>query len=127
MVQFKILRTLLLTAIIFASSQSATFAEVDNTIALEVFNKTGQTWQALYFAPHDTDGWGQNWLEEPLRSGDSAFARYGSEPRYYKLKIVFANGKSVTWQKNYKFDAYSCKISLVVAKNKKGNYIIASD
>ena len=121
-------RTLLavLTAIIFAASQSQTFAEADNTTALEVFNKTGQTLQALYFAPLDNDGWGQNWLEEPLKSGDSSFARYNQEHRYYKLKIVFDSGKSVVWQKNYKFDARSCELSLVISKNKKGNYIIAS-
>lgn len=121
-------RTLLavLAALIVAASQSTTFAEADSTSALEVFNKTGHTWQALYFAPLDNDGWGQNWLEEPLRSGDSAFARYGQEYRYYKIKIVFDNGKSVVWQKNYKFDTYSCGLSIVIAKNKKGKYIIAS-
>lgn len=118
------LRTLLLAALIIAASYSTTFAEAGDTTALEVFNKTGQTWQAVYFVPIDTDGWGQNWLEEPLRSGDSAFVRYG-QPRYYKIKIVFDNGKSVVWQKNYKFDTSSFPLSFVITKNKKGNYIIA--
>lgn len=96
MTQFKFLRTMLLAAFMFAAVQSPTFA-AGVTEPLELVNETGKPIISLYFVPVQKNGWGNDLVGSGvMNQGDRRSINYDSAFATYKIKVEFADGKTIT-------------------------------
>jgi hypothetical protein len=96
MIQFKFLRTMLFAAFMFAAIQSPTFA-AGLTEPLELVNETGKTIMSLYFVPVQKNGWGNDLVGSGvMNQGDRRSINYDSAFATYKIKVEFADGKTIT-------------------------------
>lgn len=106
MIRFKFLRTLVLTALIFAATQASTFA-AGLTEPLELVNETGETIMSLYFVPVQKKSWGNDLVGSGvMNQGDRRAIHYDSAFTRYKIKIEFADGTTVTRKDVDVFDAW---------------------
>ena len=91
----KLLQIFVLTAFIVAVAQTPTFAGI--TEPLELVNETGQPIMSLYFVPAQKKSWGNDLVGSGVMNrGDRRSINYDSEFTRYKLRIEFADGKTVT-------------------------------
>ena len=96
MIRFNFMRTFLLAALIVAAAQVPTFA-TGLTEPLEIVNETGQPIMSLYFVPVQKKCWGNDLVGSGvMNQGDRRSIHYDSAFTRYKLRIEFADGKTVT-------------------------------
>lgn len=86
-----------LAAFLVTAVQVPAFAAWKN---LEVHNNTGRTISKLYLSQSGYGTWGKNVLNGILHSGYYRTVRYDTQYTYFDLKIVFSDGKKITWKKN---------------------------
>ena len=93
-----LLKIFLLTAFVFAAVQSSAFAA--NTERVEVVNETGRTIVSLECVGVRKAWNGKDLLGgNVLRNGKYMNIKYDPQTQYFKLRIFFEDGKSVTWNK----------------------------
>ena len=93
-----LLKIFLLTAFIFAAVHSTTFA-AGLTEPLEIVNETGQPILSLYAVPVQKVGWGNDLVGERgvMNQGESCSIHYNTEFANYKVKVIFENGSTLTF------------------------------
>ncbi len=108
-----------LAALIIAAVQTPTFAA--NTERVEIVNGTGRTIVALESVALRNEWNGKDLLGgRVLNNGDSATINYDPAVRYFRLRIFFNDGKSITWGKIDFNDAW--RLTLYKATNGKYTY-----
>ena len=108
---------LLAVLLLAAGPQAAQNAELD----FKLENKTGINIYSIYIAPHDSDEWGDDVMEEDiLRNGESVDLTFHPKARAAKwdLRIEDKDGESVEWEN---FDL--TKISVLTIKIVNGKAI----
>ncbi len=117
-----LLKTFLFAAFIVAAAQATTFAA--NTESVEIVNETGRKIVALEGVALRNKWNGKDLLGgRVLNSGGSTRITYDPAVRYFRLRIFFNDGKSVTWDKIDFNDAWR----LTLYKNDKGKYTYAKN
>ena len=112
-------RVLVLAAFLVTAIQTSTFAA--NNERLEIVNGTGRTIVALESVALRNKWNGNDLLGgRVLKSGDSTTINYDPAVRYFRLRIFFNDGNSVTWNKIDFNDAW--RLTLYKGDNGKYNY-----
>ena len=112
-----LLKIFLLSAFVFAAVHSTTFAA--NTERVEVVNETGRTIVALECVGVRSQWNGKDLLGgNVLHNGKHMNINYDPRTQYFKLRIFFEDGKSVTWNKIDFNDAWR----LTLYRSQDGKY-----
>lgn len=89
-----LLKIFLLATFIVAAVQSTTLALPE---PLEIVNETGQPIMSLYVVPMQKKDWGNDLVGSGvMNQGDRRSIHYDSEFALYKIKVEFADGKTIT-------------------------------
>lgn len=125
MIRFSFVRTFVLTALIIATVQTSAFAE--NSERLEIVNQTGQDIKSYYLVQAGYPKWGKDRVGGKLfQNGQTRIFMYDPQFRYFKLKIVFENGRSVAWENDKKIDMLDAW-RLTLYKSNDGKYRYAKN
>lgn len=96
-------KILVLTLFLVVTAQSQAFAS--NSERLEIVNSTGKNIKAYYLVQAGYKDWGNDRVGGKIfGNGQTRIFNYDPQFRYFKLRIVFADGKTVTWQNDNKID-----------------------
>ena len=80
-------------------------ASVANAEKLEIVNNTGRDIKAYYLVQASYKDWGPERLGSgSFDNGQTRIFQYDPQFRYFKFKIVFANGGNITWSNDKKID-----------------------
>lgn len=97
------IKVFLLATIFIAAVQSSACAE--NTEELELLNDTGQFITSMFIAPVGNTNWGTDFAATaPFEARQKRILKYNPAIRYYKLKLIFDDGREIVWEGDKKID-----------------------